>query len=275
MTANSALDVALSYIARGYRVFPCRDKNTPLVKWRAEASTSVIRIVAWWQKWPRALIGTPTGEVDVVLDVDPPAGLDTLEEKGWPLWFETPTSHTPRGGLHAHFAIPEGNIRNTTGERGRGVGVNIDWRGRGGYALLPSPGSGYSWDPHLSLDLPLAECPAALLPCEPERPISPRPVHTACGLDRYAEGALDAACRAILTASNGEQEATLNAECFAIGTLAAAGGIPSRFARDTLNWAASNIRSYDTRRPWRPGEAEAKAERAFDAGLRQPRRARA
>jgi hypothetical protein len=206
----SALDAALDYAARGYRVFPCRDKNTPLVKWHEAASCDLIRIVAWWDKWPAALIGTPTGEVDVVLDCDPPSGIDTLDELGWPFWFSTPTSHTPRGGLHAHFAIPPGNIRNTAGQRGRGIGINLDWRGEGGYVVMPSPGSGYTWDEHLSLNQPLAEVPPELLPRETinlavARSATIKPA--ACGFDRYAEGALDAACRAILAARCGEQEA--------------------------------------------------------------------
>jgi hypothetical protein len=271
---DSPVDAALEYAERGYRVFPARDKSTPLCKWRKQATTNIIQIVAWWGKWPRALIGTPTGETDVVLDADQPCGLDTLETFGWPFgcWFVTPTVHTPRGGLHAHLKIPPGNIRNTVGGKGRGIGVNLDWRGLGGYVLLPSPGSGYVWDPHLGSDTPLAEVPAELLPRDISRSeiSSSRPIQTS-GLDRYAEGALDSACRAILGAPNGEQERTLNDHSYSIGTLAGAGGIPEGFARDTLKWAAAKLVSYDTRRPWRSGEADAKAERAFDAGLRQPR----
>jgi putative DNA primase/helicase len=273
----SALEAALDYAGRGYRVFPCIDKNTPLVKWRDEASTSIVQIVSWFERWPKACIGSPTGEVSVVLDVDQPSGLDTLEGLGWPFLVVTPTVHTPRGGLHAHFQVPPTNIRNTAGKRGRGIGVCLDWRGLGGYTLLPSPGSGYSWDPELGPDTPLAEVPPELLPREPEVINSPPrniPLAPSSGLDAYAEAALDAACRLILDAPNGEQEATLNHEAFAIGTLAGAGGIPTAFARDTLKWAAGKLVSYDARRPWRPGEAEAKADRAFDAGMRHPRGAR-
>jgi hypothetical protein len=272
----SALEAALAHAARSNRVFPCKDKNTPRVKWRESVTTDPVTIFGWWTKSPQALIGTPTGEHFVALDVDPPAGFETLEALGWPLWFETRSLHTPRGGVHAHFKIPEGNIRNTAGKKGRGIGVNLDWRGLGGYVLLPSPGSGYSWDPHLGPEVPLAEVPAELLPREPvvATNSSPRPAGAASGLGTYAQGALDAACRAILAAPNGEQEASLNDECFAIGTLAGAGGIPAGFARDILRWAAGKLVSYDARRPWHPGQAEAKADRAFDAGMRHPREGR-
>jgi hypothetical protein len=40
-----------------------------------------------------------------------------------------------------------------------------------------------------------------------------------------AEAALDSACYVIIGAPNGEQECTLVAECFSIGTLAGAGAI--------------------------------------------------
>jgi hypothetical protein len=269
----SALAAALEYAERGYRVFPAVDKSTPLVKWRQAATTDPLVLANWWKRWPRAVIGSPTGEIDVVLDADQPAGLDTLEEKGWPFAFATPTVHTPRGGLHAHFKIPPGNIRNTEGKRGRGIGVNLDWRGLGGCVLLPSPGSGYVWDPHLGLDIPLLEVPTELLPREPDigKNVSQSSRPAASGLDAYAEGALDDACRKILAAPNREQEATLNAQAFAIGTLAGAGGISAGFARDTLRWAASRLVSYKPDQPWRPGQAEAKAAYAFDAGLRHPR----
>ena len=210
----------------------------------------------------------------VVLDCDPPAGLDTLETLGFPLWFSTPTARTPRGGLHAHFKIPPGNIRNTAGKRGCGIGVNLDWRGLGGYVILPAPIGGYSWDPTYGADWPLADVPPELLPHSRVRTITAKAIKPSCGLTRYAEAALDRACRAILAAPKGEQERTHNGEAFSIGTLAGAGALPADFARDVLKWAAGQLVSYDPHRPWRPGEAEAKAEHAFAAGMRHPREAR-
>jgi hypothetical protein len=58
-----------------------------------------------------------------------------------------------------------------------------------------------------------------------------------CGspADAIAEIARDYR-RRIVDASAGEQEATINGECFAIGTLAGANGIPTAFARRTLRW---------------------------------------
>jgi hypothetical protein len=98
------------------------------------------------------------------------------------------------------------------------------------------------------------------------------PARPATRLTDYAEGALISAVDRILAAPAGEQEATLNAEAFAIGAFAAGGGVPSGYARAVLKWAAQRLTSYDARRPWHPGEAEAKVDHAFDAGMRNPRR---
>jgi hypothetical protein len=93
-------------------------------------------------------------------------------------------------------------------------------------------------------------------------------------LSPYADAALARAWRRIITAPDREQEATINGESFAIGTLAGAGGIPVDYARRTLLWAARQVRDYDPRRPWRPAEIEHKVNRAFDDGLRRPREVR-
>ena len=123
----------------------------------ASSDPAVIR--DWWCRWPRALIGVPTGQATgaVVLDVDvkqPEAfGYDTLDDLGFAILPETPMVHTASGGLHLYFAIPPNGLRNTGGARGRGIGPGLDWRGDGGYVIVPSPGSGYSWDPHWNFEL--------------------------------------------------------------------------------------------------------------------------
>jgi hypothetical protein len=93
-------------------------------------------------------------------------------------------------------------------------------------------------------------------------------------LSPYGEAALDNACRRIIAAPAGGQERTLNAECFAIGTLAAAGAISADFARRVLIWTAHRVPDFDRARPWRAGELQRKVERAFADGVRHPREAR-
>jgi hypothetical protein len=279
---GDAAAAALAYCQRGWPVFPCRrDNKRPLVERGFHAATvDEAPIYQWWRRWPWALIGVPTGARFVVLDIDVKRpgenGFDTLAELGRAILCNTPMVHTASGGLHVYFDPGQRAIRNTAGKRGRGIGPGLDIRGDGGYVIVPAPGSGYRWDPFHNIDLlPLAPAPAWLVAPEPEqRRASSRPVRPSCGLSPYAEAALDRACRRIITAPAGEQEATLNGEAFAIGTLAGAGGVPADFARRTLLWAARQVRDYDPRRRWRREELERKVDRAFDDGLRRPREVR-
>jgi putative DNA primase/helicase len=279
-----ALDGALAYAARGWPVFPWRpDGKAPLTEHGFKDATSDPKTIrAWWSRQPRALCGAPTGSVSgfVLLDVDvkhpPVSGFDTLDELGFAVLPTTPIAHSPSGGVHLHFAAPSDfEIRNTDGTKTRWrVGPGLDWRGWGGGAKLPTPGTAYSWDPVCNLDtVPLAPVPHELLPRE-RQPLAiapPRSLERCDGLSRYAEAALDNACRRIATAPGGEQEATVNAEAFAIGTLAGAGAIPETFARHALLWVARQIPSYDSRRPWQATELETKVERAFRNGMMRPR----
>jgi Bifunctional DNA primase/polymerase, N-terminal len=228
-----------------------------------------------------ALIGVPTGRANgfVVLDLDVKNavnGLDTLADLGFAILPDTPMVHTASGGLHLYFEPPASpEIRNTGGARGRGIGPGLDWRGEGGFVIVPSSGNGYCWDPQWNPETAaLAPVPTALLPRKPERRSTARPVRPVIGLSPYAEAALDSACRHIMSAQAGEQEVTMHRECFSIGTLAGAGAIPTNLTRRTLIWAAHQMPDHDPRRPWRAHEIEAKVNRAFDEGMRHPREAR-
>jgi hypothetical protein len=283
----SGLRTVLDLAARGVLVFPCQWEGA----WRKcpltehgfqDASGDPGVIEAWWRRWPKALIGVPTGILSgfVVLDIDVKHadrnGFDTLAAFALAILPHTPLVHTPSGGLHLYFDPAGQRIPTTQGSRGRGIGPGLDWRAEGGYVIAPSPGSGYDWDPICNLDrVSLAKVPAQLLPAEPEKVrFIVRPIRPTIGLSPYAEAALDNAARRIIAVANGEQEATINGECFAIGTLAGAGGVPADFARRVLVWAARQVPSADPRRPWRPGELEDKANRAFDDGMRRPRELR-
>ena len=279
----SPLAAALAYASRlNWPVFPCRpgDKHPRTPRGFHDATTDPAVIESRWRRWPDSWIGVPTGEAigAVVLDVDvkePEAnGYDSLDSLGIGLLPDSPIAHTASGGLHQYFQIPPGGLRNTNGKKGRGVGPGLDWRGTGGYVIVPSPGSGYRWDPHWNFNTAaLAEIPAALLPREPERVSPVRPARPETGLSPYAEKAILAACQQIENAPNGEQESTLNGESFSIGTLAGAGAIPMDFARRALIYAAHRMPSYNRHRPWIARELEHKVDRAFRDGMRQPRSA--
>jgi hypothetical protein len=219
----------------------------------------------------------PTGEISgfVVLDVDvknPEAdGFDSLKCLGRSILPETPLAHTASGGVHAYFRCPDREVRNSAGK----IGPGLDVRANGGYVIVPTSGSGYTWDTYWNLDSvePVA-APDWLWPPPPSRPRTSAPVVPTGGLSRYAEAALDAASKAIIHAPAGRQELTLNVECFSIGTLAGAGGVPEGLALRALLYIANRMPSLDPRWPWRPEEIDFKVRRAFADGMRHPREVR-
>ena len=153
----SILNAALRYAEMGLSIFPCKptDKK-PYVGW-AEFQTrraSADEIRAWWQKWPRAMIGIVTGEISnlFVVDCDNPAAYETIQ-KLLPDSLMLPTARTPRteGGWHLYFAHPKGC--NTTIKAG--VLSGVDYRGNGGYVIAPPSINGneraYAWQEGLAL----------------------------------------------------------------------------------------------------------------------------
>jgi hypothetical protein len=263
-------------------VFPCiaqepgrKRPHTP--RGFHDATTETAIITAWWKRWADALVGMPTGRVSRlwVLDIDvkrPEAnGFDTLDDLGYSPLPETPMVHTASNGLHVYFDAGDRELKCSAGLLGPG----LDVRGDGGYIILPSPASGYSWDPHWNFGtVLLASAPDWLWPPKPSRPISAEPLKPVTGLSRYGERAIESACEAIVRAGSGQQERTLNAEAFSIGTLAGAGVLPADIALRALLRAGNAMPDHDGRWPWRPEEIDLKVRRAFNAGQGQPREVR-
>lgn len=279
----NALDAALAYAEQGLSVFPCdeqpglRQKRPRTPRGFHDATRDPDVITRWWTAWPAAWIGMPTGKASGrwVLDIDvkrPEAnGFDSLEDLGHSVLPETPMVHTASGGLHVYFDAGERELRCSAGLLGPG----LDVRGDGGYIVLPSPGNGYLWDPIYNFKtVPLAPAPDWLWPPKPSRPIISPPAKPTTGLSRYGEAAIEAACSAIVAAPAGEQERTLNAECFSIGSAAAAGLVPADLALHALLRAGAAMPDHDARWPWRPEEIDLKVRRAFAAGQQHPREAR-
>lgn len=158
---------ALEYAKRGWPVFPCRQKDKRPLTPAAEggsgglklATTNIETIKAWWTRWPKAMIGVPTGNPIKAFVVDLDAGIDKntgevfefedllrrLESKIGTALPRTWMSKTPRGGRHVFFAMPEGkDIGNRAGLIDR-----VDIRGTGGYVVVPPSrrldGASYDW----------------------------------------------------------------------------------------------------------------------------------
>jgi hypothetical protein len=128
------IDVAMAYADKGIPVFPCHSEMGPdckkplIVGWQSRASTATSLIQSWWQQWPDAMIGCPTGKRSgfVVLDVDgeegrqPLALLEAINDE----LPRTMTVRTASGGLHYLFKCPENvAITNNAGKIGEGLDV--------------------------------------------------------------------------------------------------------------------------------------------------------
>lgn len=165
----TALDYALGYAARGWRVFPiyeCRATGTqcacgnrkctspgkhPRVKNGVkDATVDQLAIRAWWRQWPDANVGIATGAGLLVVDIDPRHGGDeTIDDLRRELgaWPDTVEALTGGGGRHIYLALPDGVVtRNSASEIGAGVDIRTD----GGYVVAPpsnhASGGVYSWE---------------------------------------------------------------------------------------------------------------------------------
>ncbi len=134
---TTLLRAARAYARRGIPVFPCKPGGKEPLTPRGfhDATTDESRVHLWWNRWPLANIGVPTGERSgiLALDVDHPAGLDALESERGALP-ATATTATGSGGMHYLYRYPAGvEIRNSAGK----LGTGLDIRGEGGYIIAP------------------------------------------------------------------------------------------------------------------------------------------
>ena len=190
--------------------FPCREDKRPACPHGFKDASADPKIVwALWRDYPGCLVGVPTGEKFVVLDLD----FKHIEAQTW--YHETPlpvtrTHVTRSGGKHLFFA-PHPLVKNTASKIARGV----DTRGEGGYVI---------WWPQLGFEVMhgnvLAQVPEIILAAftAPPRP-EPRPYS---GIPDHGNGNSEAAVRGILTAVAGAQEGERN---------------------NLLNWGAWTLRS--------------------------------
>jgi Bifunctional DNA primase/polymerase, N-terminal len=119
MTAGSMVDAAIALATAGWAVFPCREQDTPGAKSPytehgfKDAPRETAQILAWWCRWPCALIGAPLPDSLLVLDVDPRNGGDmaALTNALGPLP-ATLTAWSGRGdgGRHLYYMRPDGAV---------------------------------------------------------------------------------------------------------------------------------------------------------------------
>lgn len=168
------LEAALDLAGNGWAVHPCiptgpKAKSPFLPHGHLEASAEPEAIVAWWTRWPTAMIGAPVPESMLVLDIDPRNGgsIEALESVTGPLP-ETLTAWSGRGdgGRHLYFRRPVGQFVST------GLPAGVDLKVAGYLIMPPSihPASGepYRWEHHPAAQLPFMAV-VALRPDEPTR----------------------------------------------------------------------------------------------------------
>ncbi len=141
--ANELREAALSYAARGWRVFPLRPRTkepaTPHGFKDATCDTSTIG--RWWDSMPDANVGIATGDGLLVLDVDDKPGhevqgSDSLRE--WELEHgelsDTCRAVTGSGGVHYRRGGRRGAVQP---ERGAGDRHQVRRRLHRGAAVRP------------------------------------------------------------------------------------------------------------------------------------------
>jgi len=277
------LDHALAYAESGWPVFPCSpndkrpltppadkdERGEPVPGGLYHATCDKAQIRRWWDRWPDAMIGVPTGtRVDAfVVDIDPKDGAsaaEVLERVAREAGCELPptiTAETPRGGLHLWFALPMTGaeaIRNRAG-----VIRGVDVRGTGGYVIVPPSvrsglkaeaegceGVAYRWAEG-GEDVPVPAPPAliAFVTARPDPPPPPpRPTGSIApgGVDAAREEAIRAYAAAALAAETaraaeaaaGTRNDTLNRAALALGHLVGAGALDEAEAVGALEEVA-------------------------------------
>jgi len=130
----SMLDAALSWAARGFRVFPLAEgtKDQPLCSFTKEASTDEALIRAWWSDPMTGAVrshnvGVLTTDM-VVVDVDvrnaKPGLVNFLNLTGG---FDTLTVRTPSGGYHCYWLLDRPWMLETADDRKRASKLQAAW----------------------------------------------------------------------------------------------------------------------------------------------------
>jgi hypothetical protein len=160
---------ALRLAVTGRRpVFPCKSaaygkelhKTPHTFHGFEDATTDEAAIRKWWQQYPDALVGVPTGEKSGLFVIDVDSGRhdeanDWLERYS-PYLSDTRQHATHSGGWHLLFKHRAG-LRSSASKLAKGV----DTRGEGGYIIWWPFHLGLS-APH-KLDYPLADLPDELV----------------------------------------------------------------------------------------------------------------
>jgi hypothetical protein len=272
--ADRLLTAALDTAERGWPVFPlvpgrkvpalhslndcphtgvCADGH---LGWEQRATTDPDRIRRTWTHKPYniGLATGPAGLLIVDLDVPKPDdgprpdkwnllgvadGADVFtvvcQQAGQPVPWETRTVATPSGGTHLYFRTRT-HLRNTGGDRGRGLGWKVDTRAWGGYVV--APGSVVDGQPYTLTE----SCDPVWLPewlAQRLTPVAPPkasagPIRPSTGnKSAYLQSAIDKEVDHVVKAKADRNYALLHAAT-ALGQLVAGGSLSEQDVRDAL-----------------------------------------
>ncbi len=263
-------DCALAYARLGMAVFPVwpgESKNPLTAHGFKNASTDEATIRAWWKRWPFAEIAWAVSHEFVVVDLDEKHGHHGLDdflvrEGVHPFDVDTPIATSPSGGAHLYFATCGEKFQNKTNIAGTG----IDLRTIGGYVVTPASNNGRKW--LKTLEWPVLPVPAWVPRASVSEPHEVGEASEFKGTTSYSTAALRMAVRSIRSAPCGSQEATLNRECFCIGSLVGAGQLDAETALKALLSAAEAMVAHTS--PW--GDLTPKVARIFKQGRAKPRK---
>jgi hypothetical protein len=211
--------------------------------------------------WNVAIATGPSGLLVVDLDVpkadDKPRadawnlpgineGLDVFvavcEQAGQPVPWDTYTVRTPSGGTHLYFTAPAGvQLRNTGGDRGRGLGWKVDTRAWGGHVVAAGSvvdGRAYTVV-HDRAPQPLPQWLCGRLsppplPKAPAKPVSRLHNRRGAFLDAAVRGEVER-----VTSAQSERNWALYYASVALGQLVAGGALSEQDVRAELVAAAA------------------------------------
>jgi len=303
--AERLLNAALTYAGKGWPIFPCHPATKqPLLPpdidpqsgekiagtgGLKKATTDFEAVRAYWGRYPKAMIGVPTGLSIGAFVVDIDAGADDVTGEVYdaatlqaeleatigvrlpPTW----ECRTPRGGKHLYFAVkPGGEMpRNRTG-----IIPRVDVRGQGGYVVAPpsvrDDGAAYEWRASPE-EVELAFAPQPLLDVVlrsgrhevsgPEGATETRSTIPRVVRDqrRYALAAFDSEISELRNAPQGTRNDHLFRTALKLGQLVGSGDLDEQMVRGSLEAVAKAWPNFP--------KSLATINSGFTRGMRDPR----
>ena len=154
---------ARKYLERGFSVIPCGKDKKPLISWKEYQSKRATEkeVTQWVEQFPEMNIGIVTGSISGglgVIDIDD-------EQEAWPVLetllpkeLQTVGTMTPSGGKHLWFFMKDELSNNAR------VIPGADFRGEGGYVVVPPSVNGTGKGYHFLKDMDLWSHRPAPLP---------------------------------------------------------------------------------------------------------------